>query len=381
MPPPLDLACELIARESQTPVDAGCQELLAERLAGLGFIPEWMDSGPVRNLWLRRGTSRPLFVFAGHTDVVPPGPLEDWHSPPFSPSVRAGFLYGRGAADMKGAIAAFVCACEDFLEQRPDTAGSIALLITSDEEGPSVEGTVHAVKTLRARGETIDWCLVGEPSSRQQLGDVVRVGRRGSLSGILEIRGLQGHIAYPQDCHNPIHDFAPICAQLCAQTWDQGNALFPATSFQISNLTAGTGADNIIPGRLQARFNFRYSPESSRESLINAVETILNQYPIDYHLEWTHSGAPFVTEQGALVDAVCGAIRDQSALEPELNTGGGTSDGRFIAPTGAQVVELGPINASIHKLNECVGVAELVQLSAIYRQVLERLFFPAASSP
>ena len=372
----LELACELIAKDSQTPSDAGCQDVLVQRLQPLGFEPQWMNSGPVRNLWLRRGTAGPLFVFAGHTDVVPPGPLADWRSPPFTPTLRDGVLYGRGAADMKGSIAAFVCACEAFAEHCPEPAGSIALLITSDEEGPSVEGTVHVIKTLAERGERIDWCLVGEPSSRKQLGDVVRIGRRGSLSGNLQIKGIQGHIAYPDECLNPIHSFAPISAQLCAETWDTGNAHFPATGFQISNLNAGTGAENIIPGHLQAQFNFRYCTESTRESLIARVEAILDQHGVDYSLEWKHSGAPFLTEQGALVDAVSDAIHNLTGLKPELNTGGGTSDGRFIAPTGAQVVELGPVNATIHKINECVEIAELEQLSEIYRQILERLLGP-----
>ncbi len=373
MSKPIDLACELIARDSQTPADAGCQDILVQRLEPLGFKAEWMDSGPVRNLWLRRGQSGPLFVFAGHTDVVPPGPLEQWHSAPFSPEIRDGILYGRGAADMKGGIAAFVCACEDFLEHCPQPKGSIAFLITSDEEGPSVEGTVHVVKTLGKRNEVMDWCLVGEPSSRDQLGDVVRVGRRGSLTGTIEVKGIQGHIAYPDDCLNPIHNFAPALAALCAETWDAGNAFFPATSFQVSNINSGTGAENIIPGHLSAQFNFRYCTESTKESLIARVEEILNQHDFEYTLSWKHSGVPFLTEQGALIQAVTETIRDQCGIEPELNTGGGTSDGRFIAPTGTQVVELGPINATIHKLNECVGVSELDQLSIIYRQILETL--------
>jgi len=373
MPSPLELACDLIARNFQTPADAGCQDLLAERLAPLGFRPEWMDSGPVRNLWLRRGDQAPLFVFAGHTDVVPPGPLEQWDSPPFVPTLRDGRLYGRGAADMKGSIAAFVAASEAFINACPRPAGSIALLITSDEEGPSVEGTVHAMGILKARGEIPDWCLVGEPSSHQRLGDVVRVGRRGSLSGDLEIYGVQGHIAYPEECRNPIHAFAPLCAELCAESWYPGNAFFPATSFQISNLNAGTGADNIIPGRLGARFNFRYSSESTRESLVARVEAIIARHGFDHRLTWRHSGEPFLTARGALVDAVRAAIRECTGAEPKLSTGGGTSDGRFIAPSGAQVVELGPVNATIHKINEYVAVEELEQLAGIYRGILERL--------
>ena len=373
MSKPLDLACELIARDSQTPADAGCQDILVQRLEPLGFKAEWMNSGPVRNLWLRRGDNGPLFVFAGHTDVVPPGPLEEWHSPPFSPEIRNDVLYGRGAADMKGGIAAFVCACEDFLEHCPQPTGSIAFLITSDEEGPSVQGTVHVVNTLGKRDEVMDWCLVGEPSSREQLGDVIRIGRRGSLSGTIEVKGIQGHIAYPGDCLNPIHNFAPAMAALCSESWDTGNSFFPATRFQISNINSGTGAENIIPGHLSAQFNFRYCTESTQDSLIARVETILNQHEFEYTLTWKHSGVPFLTEQGALIQAVTETIRDQCGVEPELNTGGGTSDGRFIAPTGTQVVELGPINATIHKLNECVGVTELDQLRIIYREILEKL--------
>ncbi len=369
----LDLAQELISRDSQTPEDAGCQDIVVARLEKLGFRVEWMNSGPVRNLWLRKGQAKPLFVFAGHTDVVPPGPTEDWISPPFSPSVRDAVLYGRGAADMKGSIAAFVCACETFLNQQPNHPGSIALLLTSDEEGPATQGTVHVMNTLSRRGESLDWCLVGEPSSHQQLGDVIRIGRRGSLSGKLEIKGIQGHIAYPGECLNPIHTFAPVCAELCAQRWDKGNAHFPATRFQFSNMNAGTGAENIIPGHLYARFNFRYCTESSHESLRSRVESILDKHDIDYHLEWTHSGAPFLTAQGELIDAVCQSIHEQMGYTPQLSTDGGTSDGRFIAPTGTQVVELGPINASIHKVNECVTISDLDQLSEVYAKILARL--------
>jgi len=372
--PTLALTCALLERASVTPHDAGCQELIADRLAALGFRAEWMDSGPVRNLWLRRGEAAPLFVFAGHTDVVPTGPPQAWSSPPFEPTLRDEHLYGRGAADMKGSIAAFVTACERLLARAPELPGSIALLITSDEEGPSVEGTVHVVRTLQARGETMDWCVVGEPSSSARLGDVVRVGRRGSLNATLRIEGIQGHVAYPQDALNPIHQFARVAAELEAEVWDEGNEFFPATSFQFSNVHAGTGADNVIPGVLEARLNLRYCTENTRESLEQRVRAILDRHALRYTLEWSHSGGPFLTRPGTLVDAVRAAIRQHAGVEPELNTGGGTSDGRFIAPTGTQVVELGPINATIHKVDECVRIADLDTLSAIYQQILENLF-------
>jgi succinyl-diaminopimelate desuccinylase len=332
-----------------------------------------MDSGPVRNLWLRRGDAAPVFVFAGHTDVVPPGPMEAWSSPPFEPRLRDGLLYGRGSADMKGSIAAFVTACEGYLAASPRPAGSIALLITSDEEGPSVEGTVHAVRTLQARGEAMDWCIVGEPSSSARVGDVVRVGRRGSLNATLRIHGVQGHVAYPQDALNPIHVFARVAAALEREVWDHGNEFFPPTSFQFSNVRAGTGADNVIPGELQARLNFRFCTENSRQSLEARVREILDGHGARYTLDWSLSGGPFLTRPGALVEAVRAAIARHAGLDPELNTGGGTSDGRFIAPTGAQVVELGPVNASIHKVDEHVRAADLDTLSAIYRHVLEAL--------
>jgi succinyl-diaminopimelate desuccinylase len=369
----LELTRELVARASVTPEDAGCQDLIAGRLAPLGFRAEWMDSGPVRNLWLRHGEASPLLVFAGHTDVVPTGPEQAWDSPPFEPTLVDGMLYGRGTADMKGSIAAFVTACERFLDGGPVRRGSIALLITSDEEGPSVEGTVHAVRVLQARGERMDWCVVGEPSSRERLGDVVRVGRRGSLNATLRIDGIQGHVAYPQDALNPIHVFARVAAALEAEVWDGGNEFFPATSFQFSNVHAGTGADNVIPGHVEARFNFRFSSESSRESLERRVKAILERHGARYTLDWSLSGNPFLTRRGALVDAVRDALREHAGGEPELDTGGGTSDGRFIAPTGAQVVELGPVNATIHKVNECVRVEDLDRLSRVYQGVLQRL--------
>ena len=367
------LTRDLIARASVTPEDAGCQDLLVDRLAPLGFRAEWMNSGPVRNLWLRRGEQSPLFVFAGHTDVVPTGPHEQWNSPPFEPTQRDGMLYGRGAADMKGSIAAFVTAIEGFLAKNPQPQGSIALLITSDEEGPSVEGTVHVVNTLRARGEHMDWCLVGEPSSTSQLGDVVRVGRRGSLNATLHIDGIQGHVAYPQDALNPIHVFTRVATALQNEVWDEGNEFFPATSFQFSNVHAGTGADNVIPGSIEARLNFRFCTENTHETLQRRVEEILKAHDARFRLEWSLSGGPFLTEPGALVNAVRDAVREHGGVEPELNTGGGTSDGRFIAPTGTQVVELGPVNATIHKIDECVDPKDLDTLALIYRQVLHNL--------
>ena len=367
------LTCELIARRSVTPDDAGCQDLLVERLAPLGFVAEWMNSGPVRNLWLRRGDDGPLFVFAGHTDVVPSGPEEQWSSAPFAPTLRDGMLYGRGAADMKGSIAAFVTAVEAFLAGTAQPKGSIALLITSDEEGPSVEGTVHMVKVLAARGEHMDWCIVGEPSSSTRLGDVVRVGRRGSLNATLHIDGIQGHVAYPQDALNPIHVFTRVAHALQSEVWDKGNEFFPATSFQFSNVHAGTGADNVIPGSIQARMNFRYCTENTQQSLQRRVEAILQAHEARYRLEWSHSGGPFLTQRGPLVDAVSQAISKHCALTAQLNTGGGTSDGRFIAPTGTQVVELGPVNATIHKLDECVDPQDLDTLALVYQGVLHTL--------
>ncbi len=369
----LDLACQLIARRSVTPNDAGCQTLLSERLVTLGFTAEYMPSGGVTNLWLRRGTKAPLFVFAGHTDVVPPGPLEKWHSLPFEPTVRDGYLYGRGAADMKGSIAAMVTACENFVTTHPEHEGSIALLITSDEEGPAVAGTRHVVETLERRGEKIDWCLVGEPSSEEQLGDVIKNGRRGSLSCLLRVHGIQGHVAYPQWADNPVHRFAPVLNALATREWDQGNAHFPPTTFQISNIYAGTGADNVIPGELDVMFNFRYSTAVTADELKNHVQAMLNQAGLRYDIDWLLSGEPFLTVEGELVAACKAAIREVTGLKTRLSTAGGTSDGRFIAPTGAQVIELGPVNASIHKVDEHVGIADLETLAEIYASALEKL--------
>jgi len=369
----VELAQALIARRSVTPDDAGCQALLAERLARAGFVIEPMRFGVVDNLWARRGTAAPLFVFAGHTDVVPPGPLADWHSDPFAPVIRDGCLYGRGAADMKSSIAAMVTACERFLQTHADHRGSIAFLLTSDEEGPSVDGTVKVVEALTARGERIDWCLVGEPSSRAVTGDVIKNGRRGSLNGVLRVHGQQGHVAYPQLADNPIHRAAPALAELATVVWDAGNEHFPPTSFQISNIQAGTGAENVIPGELEVVFNLRFSTESTVESLQSRVTEILSRHGLNYALQWRLSGQPFLTPAGELVEAARSAIRAVAGMDTELSTSGGTSDGRFIAPTGAQVVELGPLNATIHKTNECVTVSELDTLSGIYEKILDLL--------
>lgn len=369
----LDLACDLVARPSVTPDDQGCQQLLAERLRPLDFTIEPMPFGEVQNLWARRGKEGPLFCFAGHTDVVPPGPLEEWQSDPFQPEIRDGLLYGRGTADMKGSIAAFVTALERFVAANPEHRGSIALLITSDEEGPAVNGTVKVVETLEARGEKIDWCLVGEPSSSRRLGDTVKNGRRGSHNTRLLVKGVQGHVAYPHLARNPVHEALPALAELVSVQWDRGNEFFPPTTFQISNIHAGTGATNVIPGELEALFNFRYSTETTHEELEQRVEEVLQRHDLQYEIEWTLSGEPFLTPAGALVEAARHSIRDVLGIETELSTSGGTSDGRFIAPTGAQVIELGPLNATIHKVNECVGVKDLDLLSQVYEQILTRL--------
>jgi succinyl-diaminopimelate desuccinylase len=369
----LALAIELISRPSVTPKDEGCQHLLAERLEPLGFKAEHLRFADVDNLWLRKGTSSPVFCFAGHTDVVPTGPLEAWMSPPFQPEVRNGFLYGRGAADMKGSIAAFTVACENFLREHPQHQGSIAYLITSDEEGPSINGTVKVVEVLEQRHEKIDWCLVGEPSSSCCVGDVVKNGRRGSLNGVLTVIGQQGHVAYPQLADNPIHRAAPALAELVSIEWDKGNEFFPPTSFQISNIQAGTGANNVIPGTMQVEFNFRFSTEQTEAGLRAQVEAIFNKYGFEYDLTWSLSGNPFLTARGSLVEAGVEAIQAVNGLQTELSTAGGTSDGRFIAPTGAQVMELGPVNKTIHKVNECVSVEDLNALTVIYQKMLEHL--------
>jgi len=379
--PTLALAGDLIARRSLTPDDAGCQALLRERLAPLGFACATLASNGVTNLWARRGTSPPLVCFAGHTDVVPTGPLAAWHSDPFVPTIRDGYLYGRGAADMKGSLAAFITAIERFVDDHPGAPGSIGLLITSDEEGPSTDGTVKIVEQLAARGERIDYCVVGEPSSVATLGDMIKNGRRGTLSGTLTVKGVQGHIAYPHLARNPIHLVAPVLAELAATEWDRGNAYFPPTSWQCSNIHAGTGATNVIPGTLELLFNFRYCPDSTCESLRERFESILRKHGLECDLAWTGWGKPFLTPRGKLVDVATAVIREVAGVTPELSCTGGTSDGRFIADICAEVVELGPVNATIHKLNECVRIADLEPLSAIYRTMLERLLTPDAHEP
>jgi succinyl-diaminopimelate desuccinylase len=371
--PTLDLARELIARRSQTPDDAGCQDLIGKRLARSGFLRESLVANGVSNLWARRGGGHPIVCFAGHTDVVPPGPLDAWHSDPFDPSLRDGYLYGRGAADMKSSLAAFVVAIEQFVAARPDHPGSIALLITSDEEGPAVDGTVRVVERLSSRGETLDYCVVGEPSSVECLGDMIKNGRRGTLSGKLIVHGMQGHVAYPHLARNPIHLAAPAIAELAATRWDEGDAYFPPTSWQVSNIHAGTGATNVIPGTLELDFNFRYAPLHSREDLERAFLAILGSHRLNHEIRWTGWGKPYLTARGRLVDVAGAAIREVCGIAPDLSCTGGTSDGRFIADICAEVVELGPVNASIHKLDERVAVADLEPLAAIYRGILERL--------
>ncbi len=369
----LKLLKSLIERPSVTPDDAGCQQLLVERLSRVGFECETLEFGEVTNLWARRGSAAPILAFMGHTDVVPTGPLEEWHNDPFKPEIRDGFLYGRGAADMKSGIAAMVTACECFVQQNPDHRGSIALLITSDEEGPAIDGTVRVVETLEARGEKIDWALVGEPSSSKDLGDVIKNGRRGSLGANLTVRGVQGHIAFPQLADNPIHRIIPALNELCDLEWDQGNDFFPPSSFQISNINAGTGVHNIIPGQVEVHFNLRYSTELNQQQIIEIAEAILQKHGLDYSIEWTLSGLPFLTGEGELVEAAQRSIKQVTGIDTKLSTAGGTSDGRFIAPTGAQVLELGTVNASVHKINEHVRVSDLDRLSKIYQGILERL--------
>ena len=369
----LELTQDLIARNSVTPADGGCQQVMADRLAALGFTIEHLRYGNVENLWAKRGNEGPVLCFAGHTDVVPTGPLEEWRTNPFVPSIRDGVLYGRGAADMKSGLAAMVTATEEFVRAHPDHRGSIAFLITSDEEGPSVDGTKRVVEALNARNERIDYCVVGEPSSDREVGDTIKIGRRGSLSGRLTVHGVQGHVAYPQSAENPVHTLAPALAELTARTWDAGNEFFQPTTFQISNLNAGTGAPNVIPGELKARFNLRFSPVQTVPQLRETVEAILNKHGVRYTLEWYVSGEPFYTAPGALSAAATEAVRAVIGKAPVLSTGGGTSDGRFIAPMGAQVVELGVTNATIHKVNECVRIEEIDLLHAMYRGVLERL--------
>ncbi len=376
MSPTLALACDLIRCPSVTPVDAGCLDLLGARLAAAGFALTPLPFGEVSNLWAVRGNEGPLFCFAGHTDVVPPGPEHAWRHPPFVPHIENGVLYGRGAADMKGALAAMVTAVEDFVAAHPHHPGRIGFLLTSDEEGPAHDGTVRVVNWLREQGTRPDWCLVGEPSSSTALGDVIRNGRRGSLNGTLRVHGVQGHVAYPERADNPIHRAAPALADLAVEIWDRGNAYFPPTSFQISNLAAGEGVTNVIPGELRALFNFRFSTAVTAAQLQTRTEAILDRHGLNYDLDWQLSGEPFLTPTGDLVNAVVGAIHDRTGTRTELSTGGGTSDGRFIAPLGTQVVELGVINASIHKVDEQVTIVDLELLSGVYRDLLERLLLP-----
>ena len=369
----LALACELIARPSVTPEDAGCLELLADRLAPLGFTLERIDGGGVGNLWARRGTTAPVLCFAGHTDVVPPGPAEAWNTPPFSPTIKDGVLYGRGAADMKTSLAAFVTAIERFVAAHPDHAGSIALLLTSDEEGIATHGTVKVVEALAARGERLDYCVVGEPTSVKTLGDMIKNGRRGSLSGTMHVKGKQGHVAYPQLARNPIHLFAPALAELAAITWDEGNEFFPPTTWQVSNIHAGTGANNVIPGVCEVMFNFRFGSVSSADELKRRTCEVLDRHGLDYEIDWHLSGKPFITGRGKLVGALSAAIRDTVGVDTELSTTGGTSDGRFIAEICSEVVEFGPVNASIHQVNECIAVDAIEPLSVVYERTLQAL--------
>ena len=366
----LELTKQLIARNSVSPVDAGCLDLLIAILEPLGFKCEKISMGGVDNLWARRGTAKPLICFAGHTDVVPTGPLDQWTSDPFTPTIRDGWLYGRGASDMKTSLAAFVVAIREFVKEHPNHPGSLAVMFTSDEEGPAIDGTVRVVQALAERGEKLDYCIVGEPTSVKKLGDMIKNGRRGSLTGILTVNGIQGHVAYPDMARNPIHDVAAAIAELAQTKWDNGNEYFPPTTWQISNFNSGTGANNVIPGAAHVRFNFRHSTASSTESLQTRVVNILDRHGVTYDLEWRVDGRPFLTARGDLVDAIAKAIKTVTGVETELSTTGGTSDGRFIADICPQVVEFGPTNATIHKLNECVGVDEIEPLQKIYQQVL-----------
>lgn len=369
----LSLAKDLIGRPSVTPEDAGCQELMIARLEALGFTIERMVFDDTTNLWARRGTEAPLFAFAGHTDVVPAGSLEQWHTPPFEPTVIDGYLHGRGAADMKGSLAAMVVAVERFIAEHPDHKGSLAFLITSDEEGPFINGTTRVVDTLMARSEIIDMCIVGEPSSTHAVGDVVKNGRRGSITGDLSVKGVQGHVAYPHLARNPVHQALPALAELANIQWDEGNDFFPPTSFQIPNVAAGTGASNVIPGDFHVQFNLRYSTELTDEAIQARTHSVLDAHGLDYDLKWTFNGKPFLTDAGSLLDAVVDAVDEVNHEKPQLLTTGGTSDGRFIAQMGSQVIELGPVNATIHKVNECVKIADLEKLTDMYQKVLEKV--------
>ncbi len=369
----LALSKALIEQPSVTPEDAECQQMMTDILSPLGFTCETMQFEEVKNLWARKGTEKPLVCFAGHTDVVPTGPHGNWTYPPFDATIVDGMLYGRGAADMKGSIAAFLAATESFIAKHPDHKGSIAYLITADEEGPADNGTVKVIETLEARNEKIDMCIVGEPSSTKECGDVIKNGRRGSLGAVMTVKGIQGHVAYPHLAKNPIHLVAPALAEMAAEQWDEGNEFFPATSFQISNINGGTGATNVIPGEVEIVFNFRFSTELTEDELKRRTHAIMDKYGFDYEIKWKLSGHPFLTDRGSLVDAAVAAIKEVADIDTELSTSGGTSDGRFIAPTGAQVVELGPINATIHQVNEHISVADLDTLSAIYERILEKL--------
>ncbi len=369
----LELAKNLIARKSNTPDDAGCQELIQSRLAPLGFMFETLESNGVTNLWARKGTESPVVCFAGHTDVVPTGPLDQWHSDPFTPTIRDGVLYGRGASDMKTSIAAFVTSIESFLAKQPNHKGSIALLITSDEEGVATDGTVKVVEMLAARGEKIDYCIVGEPTCVSKLGDTIKNGRRGSLSGKLTVKGIQGHIAYPHLVKNPIHMAAPAIAEMAATNWDDGNEYFPPTSWQMSNIHGGTGATNVVPGEVEIRFNFRHSTASTKPQLIERTHAILKKHGLEYELIWEEGGKPYLTPKGDLVDRISEAIREVTGIATDVSTSGGTSDGRFIADICPQVIEFGPMNASIHKLNENIPVADIEPLKAVYQKTLEKL--------
>jgi succinyl-diaminopimelate desuccinylase len=369
----LALSKALIEQPSVTPEDAECQQMMEDILAPLGFKCETMQFAEVKNLWARKGTEKPLVCFAGHTDVVPTGPHDSWTYPPFEATIVDGMLYGRGAADMKGSVAAFLAATENFVKKHPDHKGSIAYLITADEEGPADNGTVKVIEALEARNEKIDMCIVGEPSSTTHCGDVIKNGRRGSLGAWMTVKGVQGHVAYPHLAKNPIHLVAPALAEMSAEKWDNGNEFFPATTFQISNMNSGTGATNVIPGTVELIFNFRFSTELTQEELKRRTHEIMDKYGFEYEIEWKLSGHPFLTDRGSLVDAAVVAIKEVTDIDTELSTSGGTSDGRFIAPTGAQVVELGPINATIHQVNEHISVADLDTLSAIYERILEKL--------
>ncbi|MEZ8606199.1 succinyl-diaminopimelate desuccinylase [Vibrio sp. 10N.261.55.F4] len=372
--PTLALAKDLISRQSVTPEDAGCQDLMIERLKALGFEIEVMVFEDTTNFWARRGTEAPLFAFAGHTDVVPAGPIEQWNTKPFEPTIVDGFLHGRGAADMKGSLASMIVAVEQFIAKHPDHTGSIGFLITSDEEGPFINGTVRVVEALMARGENIDMCIVGEPSSTEFVGDVVKNGRRGSITGDLTIKGTQGHVAYPHLANNPVHSSLLAINELATTEWDKGNDYFPPTSFQIPNVSAGTGASNVIPGEFNVQFNLRFSTELSNDIIVERITTTLDKYDFEYDLKWTFNGDPFLTDAGSLLDAIVDAVGHVNDVKPALLTTGGTSDGRFIARMKGQVVELGPVNATIHKVNECVKVADLEKLTDMYEKTLVNLF-------